>query len=565
LLQAGGLPLLRALQVLLRSQHNRAVLCSLGLLPALCELVRQLAQKLQAVSGVLAVRSSRGSLDAAVASQARPSRSGSQLRLLQPLLVLLQEVLALVQAFAEHETAQRREAAVLGSKGSSNAASHAVQASAQEAATAAAAASAAAQTEAAVAPLVERGLLARCCELLPVLLRVRLHSSSDGNGRKSVEQEQALEAVVTALERRVLGCLLALQVASRAGAAAALVQQQGGQLLAMLVRLLGWPLASAEQQLQLASAASSSSSLAAEQAAPDEQQQQRHASSSSRSSSFVWVSSGSGLRPAGEELRLQLLALRALGAAVRSGGGVCLRLLQQQGCFARLTQLLQWAALTFDSVPAGGPGAEAAEGGAAPEKAPQGSAELEQLFLALWGWVSGGSGSGAAKALLPLLLDSVLGAFSPAAAAEAPAGLGGQRQKRQQQQQEEQRQQLSSSDLLFHEAAVAALCGGGGSASGSRCGCGLQQQALLLGARLLGREQRLLPLLLPAGAGLQEQVLASSGGLASTDALANLQILRAAGEEAGSMFIMPLAAALLAAFLAVALLATALVARLGGC
>ena len=530
LLQAGGLPLLRALQVLLRSQHNRAVLCSLGLLPALCELVRQLAQKLQAASGVLAVRSSSGNLDAAAASQLRPSRSGSQLRLLQPLLALLQEVLALVQAFAEYETAQRREAAVVSSKLSSKAASHAAQAAAQEAALAAAAASVAAQTTSAVAPLVERGLAARCCELLPVLLRVRLHSSSDGSASKSAEQEQALEAAVAALERQALGCLLALQAASPAGAAAALVQQQGGQSLALLVQLLGWPLASAGQQLPLASAASSSSSLVAEQPTPDEQQQQQHASSNSsnsRCSSYVRVNSGDGLRPAGEELRLQLLALRVLGAAARSGGGVCLRLLQQQGCFARLTQLQQWAALTFDSAPAGGKRTEAAAVGAGSEDAPQGSAELEQLVLALWGWVSGGSGSGAAKALLPLLLGSVLGAFRPAAAAEAPAGSGGQRQ--QQQQQEQLRQQLSSSDLLFHEAAAAALCGG--AASGSHCGCGLQRQALLLGARLLGREQRLLPLLPPAGAGLQDQIIAGSGGLASTEALANLQALRAAGRR----------------------------------
>lgn len=55
LLHAAGLPLLRALRVLLRSQHNRAVLCSLGLLTTLCQLVRMLAQKLQAVASVLAV------------------------------------------------------------------------------------------------------------------------------------------------------------------------------------------------------------------------------------------------------------------------------------------------------------------------------------------------------------------------------------------------------------------------------------------------------------------------------------------------------------------------------
>ena len=103
-----------------------------------------------------------------------------------------------------------------------------------------------------------------------------------------------------------------------------------------------------------------------------------------------------------------------------------------------------------------------------------------------------------------------------------------------------QRQQLSSSDLLFHEAAVAALCGG--SAGGGCCGWGLQQQALLLGARLLGREQRLQPLLPPAGSGHQEQSVPSSGGLASTEALAHLQALRTAGRMRGSSRVRLLAA-----------------------
>lgn len=271
-----------------------------------------------------------------------------------------------------------------------------------------------------------------------------------------------------ALEQQALRTLLALLVASPGPASAVLLQQQGAPL-AQLVELLGWPLAPADAQQP------------PQPAQPlDTAAEQQGAQAAGR------VGSGSGLRPAAEELEVQLLALRALGVAARSGGSACLALLRDRGAFPRTTQLLQWAALTFDAAPA----------------AP-GGGQLSQLFGALWGWLSGGGGAGTAVALLPQLLQAQLAAFQPA---EPPAGAAA----------------ACSPDQL-HQAAVAALCSPGG------CGCALQQQTLLYAARLIGREQRVRPLL-PAGAGQEAE---GEGAVApgSVQALSNLQALRAAGER----------------------------------
>lgn len=283
------------------------------------------------------------------------------------------------------------------------------------------------------------------------------------------------------------------------------------------------------------------------------------------------IASGSGLRPAAAELRLQLLAVRAVGAAARAGGTAALRLLQRRACFLRITQLLQWAAVTFD--PAGplpsGPAsavpeaeppqqllqAEQAAGGTG-----QAGLELQHLFQALWGWVNSGGSSGTAKALLPLLLGAVLAAFQPArktgsAAGGAEAGQGDSRQDSEVGGPAfagaPPLELLQGSELAFHQAAVAALCRGAGSVSsdadsggdsrgdaggGGEChGCLLQQQVLLFAARLLGREQRVLPLLPPACQQLfdrqQQAAVARGGGMQTSggEALAHLAVLRAAG------------------------------------
>lgn len=581
LLQAGGLPVLRALCVLVRSAHNRAVLSELGLLPALAELVRSLGKKLQSAAAVLAVQrgddgsgsssdsgrrrssspgpgGSRSSSPVRSPSKAALARAASgQPQLLPPLLVLLREALAVVQAYVECEAAQQQLEATRGSQVGSKAVSHAAQAAAQQAASASAAAAAATQTAAALAPLVSRGLPASCCQLLPVLRLVRLHT--DTNGQHTRQQAAAAAALlggVWSLEQQLLQTLLRLSSGSPAGTAAAL-QQQSGTPLAQLVELVGWPLAAVDRQLPVSTAApggsSSSGSFAADAAggaASSQMQQQQQQQQQSEegadqggdvtSSSYLRVCCGAGLRPAEQELQLQLLALRVLGAAARSGGSGGLRLLQQQGAFARLTQLLQWAALTF------GADASAPETSTA-AKPPDGASasSLAQLFGVLWGWLAGGGSGGTTLALLPLLLQAQLAAFQPAGpegqAAKPGAGSSGGAG--------------SASFQQFQAAAVAALWGSGGSSGGGGSGSSqggpeaspasaslsssepvgepgtaLQQQVLLFAAQLLGREQRLLPLLPPAAGQVASAAAAAGVGVGSSQALSNLQALRSAGE-----------------------------------
>ena len=577
LLQAGGQPVLHALCLLVRSAHNRAILSELGLLPALAELVRMLGQKLQSAAAVLALQqgdssgsgnssgvrsSSPGPTGSRSSSPVRsPSRaslaraaSSGQPQLLLPLLVLLREALAAVQAYAQHEAAQQQLDATRGSQVGSKAVSHAAQAAAQQAASASAAAAAASQTAAALAPLVARGLPASCCQLLPVLRLVRLHT--DIYSQPTEQQAAAAAALlecVWSLEQQLLRTLLGLCSASPAGAAAAL-QQQGGTPLQQVAELVGWPLAAVDRQLPVSTASpGSSSSLAAGRAggaepasgimAQQQRQQQQQAQqpseesdeqTSSSSSSYVRVCCGAGLRPAEQEVQLQLLALRVLGAAARSGGSSCLRLLQQQGAFARLTQSLQWAALTFGADAAPTEVRAAAAAAAKPVEGPTGS-PLAQLFGVLWGWLAGGSG-GTALMLLPLLLQAQLAAFQPAggeglASNAAAGGSSGD----------------SSSSQLFHSAALAALWGSDGSTGGTGArpasggdeaagdpGTALQQQVLLFAARLLGREQRLLPLL-PAAAGQAAAAAAAAdGGVGSSQALSNLQALRSIGKQSNA-------------------------------
>lgn len=567
LVHAAGLPLLRALRVLQRSAHNRAVLSSLGLLPTLCQLVRELSQKLQAVAGMLALfgghadATRSGSTNGGGGAEAAAAPVG-QLRLLHPLLVLLCEALLACQEFAEAEAAHHRRAALPASKQpGSGAGGHAARASAAQAASASGRAVATSRTAIAVAPLLERGMPALCCELLPTAQRIQLHSGGSGAGSRSAQRGCATAAPsvagATEMEQRALLCLLALQAASPAAAAAALVQQGGGQGLATLVSLLGWPLASSEHQLPLSTAAASSSANLAgavapaaaavlqegQQAQQAQQQQQQFAAQpdgQALRSRHVRIASGSGLRPAAAELQLQLLALRAVGAAARSGGSAALRLLQLHACFLRLVQLLQWAALTFDAAGplTAGPASAAPAEAQQAQHAQQGMGgglqeglELQRLFQAVWAWVGGAGSSGTAKALLPPLLGAILAAFRPAGAAGADrpdsgrgsegggATFGGTPPL----------ELLQGSELEFHEAAVTALCGGGA------CGWHLQQQALLFAARMLGREQRMLPLLPPACQQLyerqQQAALASGSSVQASggEALANLAALRAAG------------------------------------
>jgi hypothetical protein len=637
LLQGGGLPVLRALRVLLRSKHNRAVLVTLGLLPALCDLSRQLAQKLQAAAGVLAVRSSSGSLASLAAATPAPPASPSKLRsagggggqqlLLEPLMVLLQATLAVVQAFIEHEAAhQQQHASMLAGRGSGKATSHAALAASQQSALAAAMAAAAAATAAAVAPLLEGGLLERCCNLLPVLTQILLHSSTANAGRERAASHRNADswhlqqcgggavAAAMATERRALLCLLAFLAASPGASSAVLAQTRGGHLLELLAGMLGWPLAPADQQpLPLSSSArveasGSSGSLSAASAAQqpaEELSADEEQRPDGLRDSYTWVNSGGGLRPANQELALQLLLLRVLGAACRAAGGggaACLRLVVQQGGFARITQVLQWCALTFDAGDCGRlsspcdaqPAAAEALSKAPPVPSPSGAAisppdspkspelssispgsELTQLFQALWSWLAGGAGTGTGKALLSAMLAALLAAFRP----EAPAGVAdaaaanagtsrqaGSLSRSGSPAATDRPLALSAASAsssrrlratqLFHEAALDALCGeaSGAAGAGMCCGCGLQQQVLLLAARLMGREQRILPLLPSGAAELQEdqhhlRPAGSGGSLArwsasgsssslgssslgsSTNAWDNLQALRAAGER----------------------------------
>ena len=536
LLQAAGLPALRALRVLQRSQHNRAVLASLGLLPALCSLLRALVQKLQAAAGVLVLRNGSGR---GGAGGGGGTSAPGQVRLLLPLMALLCEALSAVQEFAEEEAAQHRQTALLGSQPGSRAASHAGQAAAAQAASAGAAASASALSAAAVAPLFELGLPVMCCELLPLALRIQLHCGGSGSGG-SQAQEAALSAAAAAVERQALQCLLALQAASPSQTAAALLHQQGGQPLTTLVQQLGWPIAAPEHQLPLSTAAASSTSnlaaatatAAAAAAAGGEelaaQQEAEAAPAVASGHRYVRVSCGAGLRTPAEELQLQLLAVRALGAAALGGGSAALRVLQQHACFARLTQLLQWAAQTFCSSTQG---ATAAAGEAAAGEAAAGEGtEPQQVFQALWTWLGGSGSSGTAKALLPLLLGAVLGAFrSTGPAARAAAGGGEARNGSAAAggaAAQPAAPRLEGRYLAYHKAAVAALC-----QAGAEC-CLLQQQTLLFVARLLGREALLLPLLPPACQALWERHAGSGGHVRSSanEALGNLQALRAAGE-----------------------------------
>lgn len=608
-LHAAGLPLLGALRVLQRSAHNRAVLSSLGLLPTMCQLVRQLSQKLQAAADALAMVGE----EAAAESDASTGGGGSgapgprgQLRLLRPLLVLLGEALLACQEFAEIEAAHRREAAVLAVQaGSGAAASHAAQAAAAQAASAGAAAAAAARTALAVAPLLERGMPTLCCELLPVSQQIQLQNIRSGGElpRRVGEGPSAAEEAAQ-LERRALHCLLALQAASPQTCAAALVQQAGGQGLTTLVSLLGWPLAPPEPQLSLSAAAvGSSASLAlgpapaaaavlqegqrtqqAQQAREAQQVASPQPDARALQSRYARIRSGSGLRSAADELQLQLLAVQAVGAAACGGGSAALRLLHQQACSVRLVQLLQWAALTFDAAgaqPSGPPSAAASAGPAQQaEQAAQGAAgsaqsanELQRLFHALWCWLGGGSGSGTARGLLPLLLGAMLAAFRPASAAGETASSDRRADGLRDGEAEgvgfagaPPLELLQGPELAFHDAAVAALCRGAGqgassdangsggegadtsggegadTSGGGACGCALQQQVLLFAARLLGREQRMLPLLPPVCQQLyeqQQQAALARGGSVQTsgnEALTNLATLRASG---GCMLVLP--------------------------
>jgi hypothetical protein len=584
---AGGLPALRALRVLLRSQHNRAVLAGLGLLPALCALARQLAQKLQAAAGVLALRSgdalpplagtSSGAGSSPVSPSSQPAlgagRQGDGP--LEALLLLLQAALAAAQAYAQHEADHQQRAALLAARGASKAASHAAQAAAQAAAAAAAGAAAGAASAAAVAPLLEQGLVLLCCELLPVVVQVRLRLGEGASPQRPPQQQQQQQqqrarvlAAAAALERRALLCLLAMLAASPVPAATALVQQRGGRGMELVVGCLGWPLAPAAQQLPPSAAAGAGD--------PGDYQP---VGGSSLADAHARVWRGGGLRPAAQELQVQLLALRALGAALRSGAGAgpaCLRRAQQLGCLPRLTQLLQWAALTFDDAgsclgTSGDDDAGSSPGAVPPPGSPGGGAaggsELAQLFAVLWSWLAGVGGA-AAAALPPAVLAAVLAAFRPldeppgAAGSKdeaAPAGSapGDPARMRRSPSPTAAEQPLELSAAVaasahttaprdFHERALAALRGVPGAAG---CGCALQQQAALLAARLLGREARLAPLLPPAacpqpdGQHLQAGGWSGGGGLQSSgggwaagpgaggsEAASNLQAVRAAGE-----------------------------------
>jgi hypothetical protein len=105
-----------------------------------------------------------------------------------------------------------------------------VQAAATGSAAAAAAADAGRSLRAALAPLADCGLLARCLKMEGALLRLRRHAA------------HAVHAVLGDLEEECLGCAAAL-LRARAPS-----ESDAAEALPQLVALLGWPPAASEEE-----------------------------------------------------------------------------------------------------------------------------------------------------------------------------------------------------------------------------------------------------------------------------------------------------------------------------
>ncbi|GAB4815481.1 hypothetical protein N2152v2_002527 [Parachlorella kessleri] len=245
LLRAGGLPLLHGLAVLLRSRHNRALLSSMGVLPALAETIRLLTQKLGTAVGVVAVQHSAGRVPPQPPPTSQQQQVQQQTALQHPehnrnghghgsramgvrprgphpstvhVAVLQELLLAALQAALTfvvrdrqyHEkydqqyiiaelAASPRAAAAAAAAGRTSwefaEEGHALGPAARERGVAAAGparreagetaavpAEHAAPAEAAVHALVERGTLLRCLDICECLLRLRLHMGATPAG-----------------------------------------------------------------------------------------------------------------------------------------------------------------------------------------------------------------------------------------------------------------------------------------------------------------------------------------------------------------------------------------------
>jgi hypothetical protein len=155
------------------------------------------------------------------------------------------------------------------------------------------------------------------------------------------------------------------------------------------------------------------------------------------------------------------------------------RALEAAGAFRRLSELLQWAALTFAPLapePDLGPSVASPGALGTPAASYPQSEELRQVFAALWEWVwplaaplagsdgtprgssVGGQAPAQAHPLLAPVLGSVLGALGSGISAQQP----------------------SEALLLLHTRSATALC---------RDSCALQHYALYLATALLGMAQ----------------------------------------------------------------------------
>ena len=505
---AGGLPLLRVLPLLLRSQHNAAVLTGLGLLPVLADAIALYKQKLKTLVGVLALRgygdsgsggggsesSSTGSLEGAdggqdagapAPSSPRKQRGAAlaQLQALAALAGLLGAALAAAEAYLHQsltfaqQQASRAEA-LAGNKSGSQRHSHAAQAAAQRSADAAAAAEAASQAAEAALPLLKRGLLHHCIEAAHLMQRLRTHcawcchegaedSASGGSGNAIA----AAVAAVGSLELQALQTAAALLHSCPEQAQAALEKEQQPtqqQHLFLLVGLIGWPLA------RRAASPLPPPAAAAGEEPPAPAPPAR-------------VQVGDGVRKAAAELAFQLAALDLLGLTV-GGSRALLERAAGLRAFHHATQLLLWASLTFPPKPAASRSGEAA---ATAEQPVEESPELRRAFASLWALLPrnpgeqaplAGPGMGASRSqagarLLALLLGAVLDCFRPAIAiAAVPAASGGGAPREAAPSQLPPGSASDLQQLSFHAAASTAL---------HRERCALQHLALEFAAALL--------------------------------------------------------------------------------
>ncbi|KAK9905588.1 hypothetical protein WJX75_002584 [Coccomyxa subellipsoidea] len=157
--------------------------------------------------------------------------------------------------------------------------------------------------ERALAPLLEEGMLQHLLDLLCLLRLLRSRGA----------------AVPAPWEVLVLDLLLALVSASGHAQTMLLGSDPSRRGLVTLLEGIGWPRAAPNSQHGTGSAAG-------------------------------YVLKGGGQRSVEAELRVQLMTLQVVAAAIH-GSTANLQAVQDAGGFERITQLLQWAALTFPKAP----------------------------------------------------------------------------------------------------------------------------------------------------------------------------------------------------------------------